>query len=98
MSRYRIGMTSVGGSPWVSALQLKPVSSLQPDEQPSPFWRLPSSHSSCGNLRPSPHTAVQVPRSHTGSTAQLGEQPSYGTRLWSSHCSLPSGMPSPHTV
>ncbi len=29
--------------------------------QPSPLFRLPSSQSSCGNLRPSPHVAVQLP-------------------------------------
>src|SRR6185437_7714970 len=59
---------------------------------------LPSSHSSDGNLSPSPHTAVQVPPAHWGSMVQVGEQPSYGIRLPSSHCSKPSLTPSPHTV
>src|SRR5687768_11832302 len=98
MSRYRIGITSVGGRPCVFELQLKPCSSMHCDEQPSRLWTLPSSHCSCGNLRPSPHTAVQVPWLQTGSTVQVGEQPSYGMRLLSSHCSRPSGAPSPQTV
>src|SRR5215468_5348550 len=98
MSRYRIGMSSVGGSAWTSELQVKPVSSLQSWEHPSPSWTLPSSHSSCGNLRPSPHTAVHSPLSHLGSIMQVAEQPSNGIRLPSSHCSLPSFTLSPHTV
>jgi len=69
-------MSRVDGGGWLVAVQLKPGSSLHCDEHPSPSWRLPSSHSSFGNLRPSPHTAVQVPPVHLGSMVQVGEQPS----------------------
>src|SRR5512140_3035249 len=65
---------------------------------PSPAMVLPSSHSSCGNFSPSPHTAVHVPPWQCGSTVHVGEQPSYGIRLPSSHGSQPSLMPSPHVV
>src|ERR1700690_239682 len=59
----------------------------------------PSSHSSGGNTRPSPHTPVHPPIPlHFGSSVQVGEQPSYGMRFPSSHCSNPSLLPSPHVV
>src|ERR1700722_7222982 len=75
-----------------------PVSSVQVELQPSPETVLPSSHCSCGNLRPSPQTAVQVPPLQDGSTVHVGEHPSNGIRLPSSHCSEPSLTPSPQRV
>jgi len=45
MSRYRIGIVSVAGGGWLTAVHVKPASILQVDEQPSPFLVLPSSHS-----------------------------------------------------
>src|SRR5262249_39546563 len=77
---------------------VQPVSILQSWLQPSPSFVLPSSHSSPGNFRPSPHTAVHEPPAHFGSMVHVGEQPSNGRRLPSSHCSLPSTTPSPHVV
>ena len=79
-------------------VQPVPVSSVHVALHPSPEIVLPSSHCSCGNLRPSPQTAVHVPPLHVVSSVHDGEQPSYGIRLPSSHCSKPSFMPSPQTV
>src|SRR5512138_3910096 len=98
MSRYRLGIVSVAGGGWFCAVHVKPGSILQVDEHPSPSFLLPSSHSSLGNLRPSPHTAVHAPPAHVGSIVHVGEHPSYGIWLRSSHCSWPSMMPSPQTV
>src|SRR5215471_9083058 len=91
-------MSSVAGAPWSTIVQVKPASTVQVAEQPSPDVVLPSSRASFGNFRPSPQTAVHVPLAHCGSSVQVGEQPSYGMSLPSSHCSKPSLMPSPQTV
>src|SRR5580693_8079799 len=93
-------MVSVAGGAAVVLVQVYPVpvSSVQVELQPSPETVLPSSHCSCGNLRPSPQTAVQVPPLQDGSTVHVGEHPSNGIRLPSSHCSEPSLIPSPQTV
>src|SRR5450432_313514 len=93
-----MGMTSWSGGLSVTTLQSNPVSSVHVELQPSPDVKLPSSHASCGNLSPSPHTGVHCPPAHFGSMVQVGEQPSYGIRLWSSHCSKPSNVESPQTV
>ncbi len=69
-------MTSCAAGGSLTAGQFQPVSTVQVDEQPSPAIVLPSSQPSCGNLRPSPQTAVQVPPAHLGSMVQVGEQPS----------------------
>jgi hypothetical protein len=71
-----IGRSSVAGRSAVTTMHWKPASSAHVEEQPSPLRLLPSSQASLGNLRPSPHTAVQVPFAQTGSTVQVGEQPS----------------------
>src|SRR6478609_4496202 len=91
-------MSSVAGGACSITVQVKPVSRVQVAEQPSPAVVLPSSQASCGNFRPSPQTAVQVPLAHCGSSVQVGEQPSYGIRLPSSHCSKPSFFVSPQVV
>ena len=71
--------------------QSQPGSSLQSDEQPSPDFWLPSSHSSSGSLRPSPHGEVQPSLPvHMGSALQSVVQPSPGRVLPSSHDSPPS--------
>src|SRR6478736_375677 len=98
MSRYRIGISRVPAGAWSTTVQVKPASTVHVSEQPSPLVVLPSSHASCGNFRPSPHTAEHVPPEHCGSSVQVGEQPSYGIRLPSSHCSKPSLTESPQVV
>src|SRR5260221_350420 len=92
-----MGMMSDAAGAWLTDGQLQPVSIVQVELQPSPDSVLPSSHCSCGNFRPSPHTAVHVPPLQRGSTPHQGEQPSYGLRLPSSHCSKPCTRRSPHT-
>src|SRR5258706_379218 len=81
-----MGMTSDAAGAWLTDGQLQPVSIVQVELQPSPDSVLPSSHCSCGNFRPSPHTAGHV-----------APQPSPGTLLPSSHVSLPCTRRSPHT-
>src|ERR1017187_2603033 len=93
-----MGMESVAAGGSVTLLHVQPVSMVHVELQPSPDTVLPSSHASCGNFSPSPHTAVHVPPLHLGSMVHVGEQPSYGMRLPSSHSSKPSFTPSPHTV
>ena len=79
-------------------MHLKPCSTLQSGEQPSPSMLLPSSHSSPSTM-PSPHVEVQalVPL-HDGSFWQSDEQPSNGMLLPSSQPSAPSILLSPHVV
>ena len=69
-------MVRLDGGAAVVTVHVKPVSSAQALLQPSPETVLPSSHASCGNLRPSPHTAVHVPPEHCVSLVHVGEQPS----------------------
>src|SRR5947209_5654969 len=82
-----------------AAWQSQPGSRWQSAEQPSPDVVLPSSHSSSGSLRPSPHGEVQpmVP-THSGSDRQSAVQPSPPITLPSSQDSSPSLMWSPQTV
>jgi len=79
-------------------VHLKPSSTLQSAEQPSPSVVLPSSQSSPRTM-PSPQAEVQalVP-SQAGSLRQSDEQPSKGMALPSSHASAPSTLPSPQVV
>ena len=72
---------------------------MQSAQQPSPEAALPSSHSSSGSLRPSPHGEAQpeVP-TQTGSARQSALQPSPPKTLPSSHDSSPSRTLSPQTV
>ena len=82
-----------------TSVQSQLGSRWQSAEQPSPEVVLPSSHSSSGSLRPSPHGEVQpmVPW-HTGSDRQSAVQPSPPITLPSSQDSLPSLIASPQTV
>src|SRR5688572_11058717 len=79
--------------------QMKPSSSVQRSEQPSPLRMLPSSHSSSSTM-PSPQLDVHavVGPVHVGSRRQLGAQPSKPTVLPSSQLSAPSTSSSPHVV
>src|SRR5262245_10210394 len=78
-------------------VHMKPASNMQADEQPSPSFVLPSSHSS-SSTRPSPHCEVQGPPLQLGSAWQVFEQPSRGMSLPSSPTSAPSFLPSPQVV
>src|ERR1019366_1689612 len=91
-----MGITSEAAGAWFVAGQVQPVSMVHVGLQPSPAMLFPSSHCSCGNLSPSPHTAVQVPPWHLGSTVHVALQPSFGVVFPSSHCSVPAMIPSPH--
>src|SRR4051812_8742548 len=78
---------------------VKPVSTWQVLEQPSPLRKLPSSHCSLPSTMPSPQVDVQAePGAHAGSAWHVPEQPSKGTALPSSQLSAPSFLPSPQTV
>src|SRR5215470_11504570 len=72
-----------------STMPLPHTSLRQCDEQPSPFTRLPSSHSSSESARtkPSPQTALWQ-----------WTQRSVLSSLPSSHCSPGSTMPLPHSA
>ena len=101
-SRTTTGMSLVVGSvdAGVSPHE-KPRSVLQLEEQPSPFTKLPSSHSSSEKRWPSPQADLQLVPEQSGSSKQW-KHPSKGTStapgLVSSHCSVPSLTPSPQTV
>src|SRR5262245_52512379 len=60
-----------------AATQVKPVSTWQVEEQPSPSIRLPSSQASL-MMRPSPQSDTHVGPEQFGSTRHSGEQPSNG--------------------
>src|SRR6187431_2348614 len=83
-------------SHWAICWQVKPVSFVHFEEQPSPSMVLPSSQSSLIS-RPSPHAEMQDPPSlQLGSRKQSVEQPSNGAVLPSSQLSAPSTTPLPH--
>jgi hypothetical protein len=82
--------------------QVKPHSTEQLDEQPSPLSVSPSSHVSPVTTLLSPHTGVKVLLSHTGkvevqpsSIEQALLHPSLGTVLPSSQASSDAFFPSP---
>src|SRR5690606_31114390 len=72
-----------------SDVHVKPLSTVQLDEQPSPSSVLPSSPSS-SIKRPSPQSEVHESPSQLGSRRHCAEQPSNGRVLPSSHASAPS--------
>jgi hypothetical protein len=85
-----------------SLVQVKPHSTEQLDEHPSPFSVSPSSHVSPVTTVLSPHTGVKVLWSHTGkvevqpsSISQALLHPSLGTVLPSSQASSDAFFPSP---
>src|SRR6187551_300664 len=81
-----------------TSVQLKPASSLQAEEQPSPLRVLPSSHCSPPNLMPSPHSEVQgAGGTQVGSKRQSMPQPSPELLSSSSQLSPGSSAPSPHS-
>src|SRR5262245_7095959 len=84
-------------SPRPGCLQVRPGSTWQADEQPSPLTLLPSSHSS-DTTRPSPHGDEHTPVPQPGSFWQSAEHPSKGIVLPSSQLSAPSFFLSPHIV
>src|SRR3954469_15513989 len=79
----------------VACVQVKPCSTVQIEEQPSPSTVLPSSQSSLIS-RPSPQPDVQDSPLQSGSRRQSAEQPSNGALLPSSQLSAPSTTPLPH--
>src|SRR5688572_7412600 len=79
------------------SVQLKPGSSSQAEEQPSPFRVLPSSQPSPPNLMPSPHSEVQgAGGTQVGSKRQSMPQPSPELLSSSSQLSPGSRSPLPH--
>ena len=89
------GPPSSSQSPPVT--QVKPASTWQLCEQPSPSRMLPSSQAS-SNTKPSPHSELQVPLLQSSSVWQVAEQPSRDFSLPSSQLSPGSRVPLPQLV
>src|SRR6266540_3681043 len=105
-----VEQVSVSGRAW--SVQVKPPSFMHLSSQPSPFARLPSSHSSPASTLPLPqlvsHARVVAPSRHLGSLVQVFEHPvpspsnsplhlsEPGTQSPSSHDSPASTILLPH--
>src|ERR1043165_2249976 len=96
-SRNVAARFSCAGGIIAASVHMKPLSSLHAAEQPSPSFRLPSSHASGASLTASPHFDAQVPVAQSGSSVHAAEQPSPSMTLPSSHASAPSFLLSPQT-
>src|SRR5580765_4599979 len=90
-------------SPSGGCLQVKPDSTVQVDEQPSPETLLLSSQASAPSFLPSPHLVAWHSVGGLPVQAQPGAQRQFAVQALSmlailtagSHCSVPITMPSP---
>src|SRR5215467_7630092 len=84
-------ITGVGPQTLGKPVQVKPGSTVQWSEHPSPFSMSPSSQTSPGSCLPLPQVELHwlgwPLQTKPGSIKQLAEQPSPLTMLLSSHCS-----------